>query len=93
VLLSDRSRVASVRAASHSEPYGRTAVAVAQACLLVVAPSHHAALHEHTLVEFLPSFAVVLDHGLVRDSKSGSHNGRPECGFVEELRLVKRLAG
>jgi len=78
---------------SHSEADGRTTVAVAQTGFLVVAPGHHAALHEHALVELLPSFAVILYHRLVRYSESGSHNGRPEGGFVEELGLVKRFAG
>lgn len=85
--------MASVWAASYSEADGRTTVAVAQTGFLVVAPGHHAALHEHALVEFLPSFAVVLDHRLVRDSESGSHNGRPEGGFVKELGLMERFAG
>ena len=66
---------------------------MAQTGFLVVAPGHHAALHEHALVELLPSFTVVLDHRLVRYSESGSHNGRPEGGFVEEFRLVERFAG
>jgi len=85
--------MASVRTASHPEADGRTTVAVAQTGFLVVAPSHHAALHEHALVELLPSFAVVLYHRLVGYSESGSHNGRPEGGFVEELGLVEGFAG
>jgi hypothetical protein len=66
---------------------------VAQTGFLVVTPGHHAALHEHALVELLPSFAVILDDWLVRYSESGSHNGRPEGCFVEELGLVERFAG
>lgn len=85
--------MASVWTASYPEADGRTTVAVAQTGFLIVAPGHHAALHEHALVELLPSLAVVLDHRLVRDSESGSHNGRPKGGFVEELGLVEGFAG
>jgi len=85
--------MASVRAASYSEADRRTTLAVAEACFLVVTPGHHAALHEHALVELLPSFAVILDDRLVRYAEGGSHNGRPEGGFVEELGLVKGAAG
>jgi hypothetical protein len=85
--------MASVRTASHPKGHGRTTVAVAQTGFLVVAPGHHAALHEHALVELLPSFAVVLDDWLIWYAEGGSHNGRPEGGFVEELGLVEGFTG
>ena len=93
MFLPNCSRMASVWTASYPEADGRTAVAVTQTGFLVVAPGHHAALHEHALIKLLPSFAIVLNHGLIRYSEGGSHNSRPEGGFVEELGLVERFAG
>lgn len=92
MFLPNCSCMASVWTASYSEADGRTAVAVTQTGFLVVAPGHHAALHEHALIKLLPSFAIVLDDRLIWYSESGSHDGRPEGGFVEELGLVERFA-